>query len=152
LKVRGFELVDDEFRVHKEKEINIPLRASAGSAGYDIYTPEKFIIKPQETKIIWTDIKAYMLDNEVLQVYIRSSIGIKKGLVLANGTGIIDKDYYSNPSNDGNIGIAITNISTKIVEINENERIAQGLFINYLLTDNDNTKNKRIGGIGSTGK
>lgn len=152
MKIRGFELVEDKFRMHKDKNINIPVRASSGSAGYDIYTPEKFTISPKEIKIIWTDIKAYMNDSEVLQIYIRSSIGIKKGLVLANGTGIIDKDYYSNPSNDGNIGIAIINISEKAVEIDENERIAQGLFINYLLTDNDNVNNKRIGGIGSTGK
>ncbi|MGO1369705.1 MAG: dUTP diphosphatase [Senegalia sp. (in: firmicutes)] len=152
MKNRGFEVVDYEFRKHKEKEINMPLRASSGSAGYDIYSPIKFNINPNETKIIWTDIKAYMKENEVLQIHIRSSMGIKKGLVLSNGTGIIDKDYYSNKSNDGNIGIALTNISEKNVEINENERIAQALFINYLLTDNDNATNERIGGIGSTGK
>lgn len=151
MKTRGFEIVKDEHRKHLNKEINYPRRGSKGSAGYDFYTPESFSIKSKETKIVWTDIKAYMKEDEVLKIYIRSSIGIKKGLILSNGTGIIDKDYYSNPSNDGNIGIAITNISEKEVQINENERIAQGIFVKYLLVDNDDSTEERLGGIGSTG-
>lgn len=151
MKTRGFEIVDKKFRKHPDEKINIPKRGSEGSAGYDFYSPIDIILKPGEKKIIWTDIKAYMKSDEVLKIYIRSSIGIKRGLVLCNGTGIIDKDYYSNVSNDGNIGIAITNISNQEVGIKENERIAQGIFIKYLIIDNDNIKEKRTGGIGSTG-
>ncbi|WP_350445975.1 dUTP diphosphatase [Anaeromonas gelatinilytica] len=151
MKKRGFEIVEDKYRKHLNKKINLPIRGSKGSAGYDFYSPETFILKPNEKKIIWTDIKSYMQEDEVLKIYIRSSIGIKRGLILCNGTGIIDKDYYSNVSNDGNIGIAITNISENEVEIKENERIAQGIFQKYLIADNDKTTDERLGGIGSTG-
>ncbi|WP_207751234.1 dUTP diphosphatase [Anaeromonas frigoriresistens] len=151
MKTRGFEVVKYEYRKHIDKKINLPVRGSKESAGYDFYTPEAFTLKPNEKKVVWTDIKAYMQRDEVLKLYIRSSIGIKKGLILSNGTGIIDKDYYSNVSNDGNIGIAITNISEEEVNININERIAQGVFLKYLVADNDTATEERLGGIGSTG-
>ena len=150
MKIRGFEIVKDEARKNKEKEIIIPTRGSKSSAGYDFYTPISFTLKPNQKMIVWTDIKAYMMEDEVLNIYVRSSIGIKKGLVLANGTGIIDSDYYSNIDNDGNIGIALTNISSEEVTIDENERIAQGIFIKFLEADNGNSNEERKGGIGST--
>lgn len=151
MKIRGFEVVKDENRKHIDKEINIPKRGSKTSAGYDFYTPEAFVVEPGQKYIVWTDIKAYMQEGEVLKVYVRSSIGIKKGLVLANGTGIIDQDYYSNESNDGNIGICFVNISDNTVAIDENERIAQGIFLSFLPADNGNTQEERKGGLGSTG-
>ncbi|MTI69454.1 MAG: dUTP diphosphatase [Firmicutes bacterium] len=152
MKIRGFEVVDKKHRKHTKKDINIPKRGSKAAAGYDFYTPESFTLKPGEKKIIWTDIKAYMGKNEVLKIYVRSSIGIKRGIVLSNGTGIIDADYYSNESNDGNIGIALHNVSDKEVTIEENERIAQGIFIPFLVADNGNSENTRVGGVGSTGE
>ncbi|MTI66535.1 MAG: dUTP diphosphatase [Firmicutes bacterium] len=152
MKIRGFEVVDKKYRKHPKKYINMPKRGSKTAAGYDFYTPESFILKPGEKKIVWTDIKAYMGENEVLKIYIRSSIGIKRGIVLSNGTGIIDADYYSNESNDGNIGIALHNVSDKEVTIEENERIAQGIFIPFLVADNGNSENIRVGGVGSTGE
>jgi dUTP pyrophosphatase len=72
--------------------------------------------------------------------------------LLANGTGIIDSDYYQNPDNDGNIAFCLYNTNDKPVLIEKGERIAQGIFINYLQADNGNTEIERIGGIGSTGK
>lgn len=152
MKIRGFEIVKNEARKHLDKEIQLPKRGSSSSAGYDFYTPKSFTIKPNEKVVVWTDIKAYMQENEVLKLYVRSSIGIKKGLMLANGTGIIDKDYYSNMSNDGNVGICLLNISENIVTIEENERIAQGIFMNFLSADTGNTSTERTGGIGSTNK
>ena len=104
-KIRGFEIVRNEMRKNKEVNISLPTRGTKSSAGYDFYSPIDTTIKPHEKQVIWTDIKSYMQENEVLMIYVRSSIGIKKGLVLANGTGIIDKDYYNNSDNDGNIGI-----------------------------------------------
>lgn len=150
MKIRGFEIVKDESRIHKDKNINFPKRGSKTSAGYDFYTPISFTLKPNEKIIVWTDIKAYMQDSEVLKMYVRSSIGIKKGLILCNGTGIIDQDYYENPSNDGNIGIALINISEMEVTVEENERIAQGIFVNFLEADSGNSSEERKGGIGST--
>ena len=128
----------------------IPTRATSGSAGYDFYIPEKVILEPGETKMIKTGVRAYMEKNEVLLLYVRSSVGIKKKLVLANGTGVIDSDYYNNASNGGEIGICLRNNSFDHVTIEAGERIAQGIFINYLTVDNDNTNTDRSGGFGST--
>jgi dUTP pyrophosphatase len=94
-----------------------------------------------------------MQNNEVLMLYVRSSIGVKKGVVLANGTGIIDASYYSNPDNDGRIGIVLYNTSNETAIINAGERVAQGIFMQYLTADDDYVLNKtRAGGFGSSGK
>ena len=152
-KTRGFEIVDENFRKNIDTSIQLPVRGDSRSAGYDFYTPIDIALQPGERKLIWTDVKAYMLDEEVLLIYIRSSIGVKHGIVLSNGTGIIDASYYNNEKNDGNIGISLYNTSDKIVNIAAGERIAQGIFMQYLTADDDNVLNKtRAGGFGSSGK
>lgn len=128
----------------------IPTRATSGSAGYDFYAPSSLHILPNETVFIQTGIRAKMNKNEVLLIYVRSSIGIKKGLVLGNGTGVIDSDYYDNPSNQGEIGICLKNTTNNHVYIDQGERIAQGVFIEYLTVDDDAVTEKRGGGFGST--
>lgn len=151
-KVRGFEIVSDEFRKHPNVDIQLPKRGTKKSAGYDICTPVDIIIPPNGiSDAIQTDLKAYMLENEVLEIVPRSSIGFKKGLMLVNTVGIIDSDYYSNPDNDGNIGFKFKNLTDKTVEIKAGERILQGIFKKYLITDYDNCDVERMGGIGSTG-
>lgn len=150
MKMRGFEIVKEEMRKTKG-EVTLPTRGSKVSAGYDFYSPVDIMLKPNEKTCVWSDVKAYMQEGEVLLLFVRSSIGIKKGLALSNGTGVIDADYYSNSSNDGNIGIALYNYSDKIVEIKKGERICQGVFVPFLEADNGNTDKKRVGGIGSTG-
>lgn len=151
MKIRGFELVSDKNKKQSD-EVKLPKRGSKTSAGYDFYTPIDVNIEAGKQAIVWTDIKAYMQDDEVLQLYVRSSIGIKKGIVLSNGTGIVDHDYYNNDSNEGNIGIALINNSDKTVNINAGERIAQGIFMKYLVADQGNSDETRTGGIGSTDK
>lgn len=149
-KIRGFEVIKNSMR-KTLGDIILPTRGSKTSAGYDFYSTEEFTLQPQESKLIWTDIKAYMQEEEVLELYVRSSIGIKKSLMLKNLTGIIDADYYENESNDGNIGICLYNYGDKEVSIEKGERIAQGIFKQFLLADNGNTDKKRTGGTGSTG-
>lgn len=152
--MRGFELVEDKHRKHPGIDIVIPQRGTAKSAGYDICTPVDIVIGPRgSSKTIFTDIKAYMGDDEVLTTHVRSSIGMKRGLVLANVTGIIDSDYYSNPDNDGNIGFMLRNLTDEEVVIKAGERVIQGIFIKYLVVDDDQPKScDRLGGVGSTGK
>ena len=149
-KLRGFEEVDKKFKKH-EDETQKPVRADKGSAGYDFYSKEEYVIGQGKTHVFWTDVKAYMQEGEVLMLYVRSSMGIKKGGRLANGTGIIDASYYSNPDNDGNIGICIQNIGKRPLVIKEGERIAQGVFLPFLVADEDEVlKETRDGGIGSS--
>lgn len=149
---RGFEIVQPKNRKHPEERVPLPKRSSKGSAGYDFYNLKDVWLAPQKTTILWTDIKAYMGTDEVLMIYIRSSLGIKKGLVLSNGTGIIDSDYYSNEDNDGNIGIAIFNNSNEAVFLEAQERFAQGIFMSYLVGDEDDASAERKGGMGSSGQ
>ncbi len=152
--IRGFEVVEDKYRKHPECEIVLPQRSTLRSAGYDISTPVDIVIAPRShSKVIFTDIKAYMQDDEVLTTHVRSSIGIKRGLVLANTTGIIDADYYANPDNDGNIGFMLRNLTDEEVLIKAGERVIQAIFIKYLTSDIDEVKSEqRLGGVGSTGK
>lgn len=151
---RGFEVVSTPHRKHPDLEIIMPKRGTSRSAGYDITTPVGFTVPPRgESPLIFTDIKAYMMDDEVLSLYVRSSIGIKKGLVMANGTGIIDSDYYSNPDNDGNIGFKLRNLTDVEVIIEAGERVVQGIFSKYLVADFDEPASEgRVGGLGSTGE
>ena len=79
---------------------------------------------------------------------VRSSAGINKNIRQANPPSIIDSDYYNNPNNEGHIFFAVCNSS--IVFDKPIMPIAQGIFINYLITDNDNVTTERVGGIGST--
>lgn len=152
--IRGFEIVEDKHRKYPDVEIKLPRRGTSQSAGYDLCTPVEIVVPANGySKIIFTDVKAYMLPDEVLKTYVRSSIGMKKGLILANVTGIIDSDYYSNPNNDGNIGFMLRNLTDEDVVLEAGERVIQGLFSKYLISDDDCPQSvERTGGVGSTGK
>ena len=150
---RGFKVVNDEIRRYPGLEITMPKRATKNSAGYDICTPVDILIPAHGfSDVILTDIKAYMGEDEVLKIYPRSSIGFKKKLMLVSTTGIIDSDYYENPDNDGNIGFAFYNMSDVDVLIKAGERVLQGIFTKYMITEDDNADEVRTGGTGSTGK
>ena len=149
MKIRGFEVVKDEKRKTEGKVI-LPTRGSKVSAGYDFYSPVDITIEPNKIGKIWTDVKSYMGNTECLILNVRSSMGGK--FMLANTQGWIDADYYSNPNNDGNIGIFLKNISDEPITIKKGERVAQGAFFNFLVADNGNTDNERVGGFGSTNK
>lgn len=153
LRNRGFEIIKDEHRKHSDIEIQLPTRGDSRSAGYDFYSNETVVLQPKQSHLFWTDVKSYMLDDEVLSIHVRSSIGTKKDLMLKNTTGIIDSSYYENVSNDGNIGICLVNMGDKIQKIEKGERIAQGIFTKYLIADDDIClKLERTGGFGSSGK
>lgn len=130
--------------------INMPKRATTKSAGYDICAIEDTIINPGEIVLVKTGLKALMEDDEVLMLYPRSSLSLKKYLTIPNNVGIIDADYYGNINNDGHIFVAIYNFSSEKKIINKNERIAQGIFLKYLKIDDDSSLNVRVGGFGST--
>lgn len=148
MRKRGFEIVS----AYKDDDLKIPVRKTSGSAGYDLASRVDLVIQPKAIAFVPTGIKAYMEDDEVLQVYPRSSLGFKKHLMKVNSVGIIDSDYYNNPDNEGEIALILYNFGDEAVHIQKNERIAQGVFMKYLKVDEDHTLVKRLGGFGSTDK
>lgn len=144
---RGFEICEGA-----DIRTVLPKRKTKHSAGYDMYMPFDATIEPYCEVTIPLGIKAYMQQDEVLYVHVRSSVAFKLGMRMKNCIGVIDADYYSNPDNDGNIGVVLMNRSGKTVELKKGERIAQGIFHKYLITDDDDATGERLGGMGSTGK
>ena len=179
---RGFEVVDRPYRTLESSSVYLPIRGTKTSAGYDFFATEDLKIAPQTTVKFKTDIKAYMKSDEVLLIDVRSSIGVKKDLMIANTLGVIDSDYYENIDNDGNMMIALRNLKPALelkgfktvsssnlgqpldipiindlreantVIIAKGEKVAQGIFMKFLPSDNCNTAATRTGGVGSTGE
>lgn len=145
---RGFEKISEENKKNKLNKVFMPIRATRNSCAYDFFANDNYIVQPNEIVKIFTDIKAYMQDDECLILNVRSSMGGK--FMLANTQGWVDSDYYNNKDNEGNIGIFLKNISNEPQVIERGSRIAQGMFVKYVIADNDNTTNIRIGGFGST--
>lgn len=139
-------------RGYEEAGVELPSRGTKFSAGYDFRTLTRVELKPGEQKVVPTGVKAEMDGDDVLLVFPRSSVGIKKGVVLANTVGVIDADYYNNPDNDGHILIALKNLSDSTAVFEKGERIAQGIFVKYGVTSDDKVLSERKGGTGSTGK
>ncbi len=130
----------------------LPKRGSKNSAGYDFFSPINEIIPAHGTVKIPTGVKAYMQPDEVLMIYPRSSIGFKTNIRLSNTIGIIDSDYYNNPDNEGHIWIKFYNPTDEDYHIFIGDKIVQGIFTKFLVTDDDNADQERTGGLGSTGQ
>lgn len=134
--------------------IKLPIRATQGSAGYDFFAPVDFELKPGETAKIPTGIRARIDDGWVLKIYPRSGLGFKYRLQLDNTVGIIDADYY-NSDNEGHIFIKVTNCSyeeCKTVSVKAGNGFAQGIFLPFGITVDDDVTDTRNGGFGSTDK
>lgn len=148
------EYISDE-AVIKEKydRITLPKRATKGSAGYDIRTTLDITLEPGDCIKVPTGIRVRMNEDWMLAVFPRSGLGFKFRLQLNNTVGIIDSDYYFS-DNEGHIFVKITNDSKegKIVELKEGDAFAQGIFMPYGITEDDDTDTVRNGGFGSTGK
>lgn len=147
---RGFERIT-QFSDEAHKDL-LPKRETAHAAGYDLKVAEPTTINPGEITLVPTGVKAYMQAGEVLFLFDRSSNPRKKGLVLINSVGVIDGDYYNNPSNEGHIFAQMKNITDKAVTLPYGERIVQGVFMNHLIVDDDVASGDRTGGFGSTDK
>lgn len=176
---RGFEVVSK----YKNDGINLPYRSTQQAAGYDIEAANDFVLpsiwKLGFLKVLWaikhqqdvseedmqkakdvlrpllvpTGIKAYMQPDEMLVIANRSSGPLKRGMVLPNGIGIVDADYYNNESNEGELFVQMTNFGLLDRKIKKGDRIAQGIFVPFLTTDDDANKGTtRIGGFGSSGE
>lgn len=175
---RGFEIVSK----YANDGLVLPQRSTKHAAGYDFCAREDFVLKSiwrydfirlfrliknehpltaedftransvLKPLLVPTGIKAYMGDDEMLLLANRSSGPIKRGLILPNGIGVVDADYYNNESNEGEIFFQLVNLSPRDVVIRKGERIGQGIFMPYLTaSDDEGNGGKRQGGFGSTG-
>ena len=151
---------DDSFPGASEEEIKeiydqikLPKRATRGSAGYDFFSPVDFELKPGETIKIPTGIRVFIESDWVLNIFPRSGLGFKYRLQLNNTVGVIDSDYF-NSDNEGHIFIKMTNDSNegKIVDVKAGQGIAQGIFMQYGIVEDDDVSETRNGGFGSTTK
>lgn len=133
--MRGFEIVSDDGI--------LPVRGTKGSAGYDLYARENTVIPAQGTGLVRTGVTAYMQDDEWLLLKARSGLALKKQLIV--GAGVVDADYYPEE-----IGVVIHNHSNQDFEVKAGDKIGQGIFMKYLLSDDDEAAGKREGGFGST--
>ena len=149
-----------EFSAMEENEIRnlydtleLPKRATKGSAGYDFFAPYSFSLKPGETIKIPTGIRVRMQNDWVLQLFPRSGLGFKYRLQLNNTVGIIDSDYF-NSDNEGHIFAKLTNDSNegKELSVEKGTGFMQGIFLQYGITNDDDCGNLRNGGFGSTTK
>lgn len=152
------EAVKEDFSDFSDREIRdiydkvrLPGRATRGSAGYDFFAPFSFSLKPGETIKIPTGIRVKMDDNWVFTLYPRSGLGFKYRLQMNNTVGIIDSDYFGS-DNEGHIFIKMTNATNegKTIEVPQGTAFAQGIFLEYGITVDDEVSHVRNGGLGST--
>lgn len=149
----SFEEFAKAINLSKEEynKYNLPKRSTKHSAGYDFEVLKDFSIKPGEILKIPTGIKVNMEDDEVLMIFIRSSLGVKNNLRMCNQVGIIDSDYYNNEDNEGHIFVCIQNEGNEVKEFKQGDKIVQGVFTKFLTVSNEEEiNNHRQGGFGST--
>lgn len=134
------------------EEYRLPQKGSKKAAGYDFFNPEEVTIQPHTVTYVKTGIKALFPDDMVLLLFNRSSNPKKKNLILINGVGVVDADYYNNEDNEGEIAFAFYNISTVPVTLQKGEKLGQGMFTIYKDVTNytDEEVEERKGGFGST--
>ena len=144
---------EEKFGLQVYENLKFPKRATKGSAGYDFYSPLEFTLKPGEAIKIPTGIRAFMREDYVLMVFPRSGLGFKYRLQLNNTVGIIDSDYYYS-DNEGHIFIKLTNDSNegKELTVPMGQGFAQGIFLQFGITEDDEANEIRNGGMGSTTK
>lgn len=158
--MRKFEKISfEQFKKDVKDDINfynkyrMPERSTKNSAGYDIFSIEEGIIKPNESKIFKTGLKVTMNSDEVMFLCSRSSQGYKYDVCLTNSVGVIDSDFYNNKDNEGHFSIKLSNNGTKDYIVKIGDKIAQGVFVKYLTVDDeDEIIEERNGGLGSTDK
>ncbi len=132
--------------------VRLPVRATGGSAGYDIITPLPVRLEPGESLRVATGLRCRIEEGWLLAVFPKSGLGFRYRLQLDNTVGIVDSDYYD-AENEGHILIKITNDSRegKTMELPAGKAFAQAVFLPFGITLDDAAAGRRTGGFGSTG-
>ena len=130
-----------------KEDVVLPTRQTTKSAGYDFTASEDVTIPVGQMRLVKTGVAARMQDDEVLELFVRSSLAYKHQVTLQNGVGVLDADYAPSA-----VGILLRNEGQKPFVVKKGDRVAQGVFKKYLTTVNDYVESTRDGGFGSTGK
>ncbi|MBR1559246.1 MAG: deoxyuridine 5'-triphosphate nucleotidohydrolase [Clostridia bacterium] len=130
--------------------VRLPRRATAGSAGYDFFAPFDIALAPGETVSVPTGVRARIQPGWVLMLFPRSGLGFKYRLMLNNTVGVVDSDYFD-ALNEGHIFIKLHNAGDRPLTVAAGEAFAQGVFLPFGVTEDDDADGQRIGGFGSTG-
>ena len=149
-RIAEFQKVSEKICGIKPDKIILPVRATAGSAGYDFRTPADINLNPGEGISVPTGVRVKMERGWVLLIFPRSSLGFKYRLQLDNTVGVIDSDYYYS-ENEGHIIVKLTNCGDKVLTLPKGAAFCQGVFVPFGITHDDNTRTLRDGGFGSTG-
>lgn len=150
--MRKFEFVNKILNNEDGIKRLLPQRSTKNSAGYDFFNPKNITCKSHEITMIPTGIKAQFPEDEALLLFNRSSNPKRKGLIILNGVGVVDSDYYNNPDNEGEMAFVFYNMLEEDVTLLAGEKLGQGIFVKYSKTDDDTAEGERTGGFGSTGK
>ena len=132
--------------------VSLPERSTKKSAGYDFFVQEDIVCKAHQITLVKTGVKAYFPEDEALLLFNRSSNPKKKGLIIPNGVGVVDADYVDNQDNEGEICGLFYNMLDEDVTLKAGEKMMQGIFVKYGITDDDAAVGERTGGFGSTGR
>ena len=138
-----------------KEDIRLPERSTLNSAGYDFFSLEEILFPAKTITRVFTGIKCELMPNQVLILANRSSNPSKKGLILINGIGVVDADYYGNSDNDGEIAFEFYNMLDEDITIKKGEKLGQGLILKFDKIEDDYVSNPyktRNGGFGSTGE
>ena len=133
-------------------KIELPVRASGGSGGYDLYSPLSFRLDPGDDIMIPTGIRIQIDEGWCFVIIPRSGIGNKYYVRIAGTVGLIDNDYYYSKENTGHCYIKIRNEGDKTLYVSRGDRICQGVFLEFGITYDDDVTAVRDGGFGSSGK
>ena len=143
-----------EYLSNGPRDFDLPHRSTGRSAGYDFHSPVEFWVEPGDTVEISLEVKCRIKPGEFLMIVPRSSLGFKgtNHIAITNTAGIIDSDYYNNNDNEGVIKARFHNFGPNVFYVQKNDRVLQGIFVKFDVTDDDDATGERIGGLGSTGK
>lgn len=142
--MRKFEKISwEQFKkdILDDKELyesySLPRRETCQAAGYDFFALYDYTVKPGEIKLVPTGVRVCMESDDVLLLLARSSMGFKWNVRLCNQVGVVDADYYNNPGNGGHMWIKIQNEGDKDYVVKKGDGMCQGMFVKYLITDDD---------------
>lgn len=146
-------LEEADYADYELRGVELPRRATNGSAGYDICTPMDIDLEPEESMVVPTFLKCRIQNGWLLWLVPKSGLGFKYFVRLANTCGIVDEDYYNNVKNEGQIFVKIRNEGDKPLHIDAGKAFCQGIFLPYGVCRGEPMPTEiRAGGFGSTGR